>query len=201
MLAPGWRLRPGLCALRWPRSRRPGKFLIGGGGDDWFTQICKSYSEQYRKQNPGFNVRYHSWSEPDLAEMEIRSVPADAHVTLVGHSWGGSAAFQAVALFSSVDVMISIDPVGRLRVPWGMIRAHCRQWLYVRAQPDDKHKSSDDVIAAIGGKYPPPPPPGRPNAPDYVLTANATHGDFGSMMRVTSKGVSGEMLLGGRRVP
>ena len=100
-----------------------------------------------------------------------------------------------------MDVLISIDPVAHLRIPWGMIRPHCRQWLYVRAQPDDKHRTSDEVIAAIGGKYPPPPAPGQPNAPDYVLTANATHGDFYGMMHATSRGVSGAMLLGGRSVP
>ena len=82
-----------------------------------------------------------------------------------------------------------------------MIRPHCRQWLYLRAQPDDKHRTFDESIAAIDGKYPPPPKPGQPNAPDYVLTANATHGDFETMMRTTSKGVSGASLLGGRSVP
>lgn len=177
------------------------KIFIGGGGDNWLTHIVKGYSDRYRKQNPHFDVRYRSWTENNLVAMEIDSAPADAHITVVGHSYGGDAAFKAVALCPSVDVLISIDPVAHFRIPWGMIRPHCRKWLFVRAQPDDKHRTSDEGVAAIGGKYPPPPKPGQPNAPDYVLIGNATHGDFYQLMRTTSQGVSGASLLGGRSVP
>ena len=177
------------------------KIFIGGGGDGWFSHIVENYQAEYAAQNPGFNVRYFSWTDDLQAGVQIGGAPADAHVTVVGHSYGGDAAFKAVRFRSRVDVLISIDPVGHLRVPWGMIRPHCLQWLNARAEPDDKHHSTDDVIAWIGGKYPPPPARGQPDAPDYAVTVNATHGDFRTMMRASDRGVSGKLLLGGRSVP
>lgn len=101
-----------------------------------------------------------------LANEYIGSAADDAHVTVVGHSWGGDAAFKALQFRRRVNVLISIDPVARMPIPWGMIRPHCLQWLNVRAQPDIKHLDISDAIAWIGAKYPSPPSPGQPNAPD-----------------------------------
>ena len=173
---------------------------MGGGGDDWFSHIVKAYVANYATAKPHFEVRYFSWTENTQAAIQVRSLPAGTHVTVIGHSYGGDAAFKVVSLCSIVDVLISIDPVSHLRIPWSMIRPHCRRWLNVRAQPDENHRSTDDLIAWIGGKYPPPPEPGQPDAPDYAFTVNATHGAFQTMMRANERGVSGTLLLGGRSV-
>ena len=134
------------------------------------------------------------------AGMLINAAPADAHITIEGHSYGGDAAFRAVQFRPMVDVFISIDPVAHVRVPWATVRSHCTRWLNVRAEPDDQHRRFDETIAWIGGKYPRPPVPGQPNAPDYSFAVNASHGMFASMMRATSRGISGTVLLGGRSV-
>lgn len=175
------------------------KLFIGGGGDDWFSHIVKAYAADYALANPAFSVRYYSWTENIQAAIQVRSLPTSAHVTVVGHSYGGDAAFKVVASCSVIDTLISIDPVGHLRTPWSTVRSHCRRWLNVRAEPDDKHRTTDDLIAMIGGKYPPPPGPGQPGAPDYAFAVNTTHGAFPTMMRTVVNGVSGALLLGGRR--
>lgn len=176
------------------------KIFIGGGGDDWFSHIVEAYAADYAAANPELQVRYYSWTENTQAAIQVRSLPPASHVTIVGHSYGGDAAFKVAASCPVVQVLISIDPVSHLRTPWGVVRAHCLQWLNVRAQPDEKHRSSDDLIAWIGGKYPAPPSAGQPGAPDYAFTANATHGAFRTMMRTSQRGVSGTTLLGGRSV-
>lgn len=177
------------------------KVFIGGGGDDWISHIVKDYVAEYTRRNPELAVHYYSWTEQTLFGDLIRYLPQDAHVTLVGHSYGGDAAFSIVTSNRPVQVLITIDPVGRIRPSWPSIRARAQTWLNVRAEPDDKHRSFDDTIAAIGGKYPRPPERGQPGAPDYAMIANATHGAFRTMMRQSFAGVSGASLLGGNRVP
>ena len=176
------------------------KVFIGGGGDDWISGIVRDYATEYRRRNRDVNVHYYSWTEQTIFGDLLRYEAKDAHITLVGHSYGGDAAFSIVTSNHHVQVLITIDPVGRLRPAWPLIRAGAKVWLNVRAEP--KHWTfPDDQIAAIGGKYPRPPERGQPGTPDFALVANARHGAFGDMMKVSIAGVSGQSLLGGNCVP
>jgi len=175
------------------------KVFIGGGGDDWFTHIVEDYEAAYRRLNPDCVTYYYSWTQQFAVGRLLASLPQGAHVTVVGHSYGGDCAFSAVQK-RQVDVLVSIDPVGRRRPSWVSIRSKAKVWLNVRAEPDAGHRTTDDTIAAIGGKYPLPPGRGEAGAPNHSLTANATHGAFRTMMNAVGDGVSGASLLGGNRV-
>lgn len=178
------------------------KIFIGGGGDDWISNIVKNYKGQYELLNPTFKCRYHSWTDPAGLRKSIDAAVRGDHVTVVGHSYGGDTAFaHTVPTGRTVDVLISIDPVAMAQMAWTRVRSCAPMWLNVRAEPSPRRRGPDDVIADIGGRYPRPPEPGKAGAPNYSIVVDATHGDFRTMMRATSNGVSGRSLLGGNSVP
>lgn len=177
------------------------KLFIGGGGDDWFTGIVKGYAADYARRNPTYHCRYYSWTETPTIVDFLVALPSGAHLTIVGHSYGGDTAFWVIGMSRHANVLISIDPVGRLRKSWAGIRSNADIWLNVRAEPSKDRRTSDDSIAGLGGKYPRPPNPGEASAPNYSLVVNTTHGRFRDMMHVSSRGISGESLLGGNHAP
>lgn len=175
------------------------KIFLGGGGDDWFSHLVKGYFNKYRKLNPEYLCSYFSWTDSGSAAGLVRQIPSGAHITVVGHSYGGDAACFALTT-RPINVLITIDPVSYLRLPWIFVRSMAAIWLNVRSEPSWSRFTRDDVIATIGHRYPLPPPRGQPGAPDYSVIADVTHGGFEEMMRITSDGVSGSSLLGGKRV-
>lgn len=175
------------------------KIFIGGGGDDWISEIVKNYYQRYRRLNPEYQCSYFSWTDGRDAGEFVRTLPTGAHVTIVGHSYGGDAACFALTT-RPVNVLITIDPVSYIRVPWTFIRQMAAMWLNVRSEPSWKNFTKDDVIATIGHRYPRPPDPGQAGGPNYAIVADVTHSQFENMMRITSDGVSGALLLGGKRV-
>ena len=178
------------------------KIFVGGGGDDWFSNIVENYEADYSKLNPDYTCRYFSWTSQGAVTDLIRDLPREAHVTVVGHSYGADAAFSAVTASRAVDVLVSIDPVGRIGPSWASIRSAARIWLNARAEPSRERRRVDDGVAFIGGKYPRPPAPGEAGAPDHSLIVDINHGSFRVMMRAAGRGsVSGAALLGGVRVP
>ena len=177
------------------------RLFVGGGGDDWFSNIVKNYEAEYRRSNPTFHCRYFSWSDGTELMAELLRAPRDASIAVVGHSYGADTSFSAIiSAPRAVNLLISIDPVGRIRPSWAAIAAQAATWLNVRAEPSAARRTLDDTIAAIGGKYPRPPAPGQAGAPNYSLAVDATHGDFRAMMRAATNGVSGRSLLGGTGV-
>ncbi|MBD8545806.1 alpha/beta hydrolase [Sphingomonas sp. CFBP 8760] len=176
------------------------KIFVGGGGDDWFSHIVETYHAEYAKMNPDFSCRCFSWTEGDAIRALLNGEAKGGNVTLVGHSYGGDTAFWVLKDTPNVDLLVSIDPVGRFQRSWTAIRADAGLWLNVRAEPSSDNRSFDDTIAWAGRKYPRPPAIGQPNAPNHSLIANRTHGDFRGMMRDTVGGVSGRTLLGGHHV-
>lgn len=175
------------------------KIFFGGGGDDWISHLVESYYDAYRKLNPQYHCSYYSWTDKSNAATLISKLPYEAHVTAVGHSYGGDAACFALTT-RPISVLITIDPVSYLRLPWTYLRSMAAIWLNVRSEPSWSNFTKDDVIATIGHRYPRPPRPGQPGAPNHSIIADVTHSRFDEMMRITSNGVSGASLLGGKRV-
>lgn len=175
------------------------KIFIGGGGDTWFGHIVESYAADYARLNPSYECSYFSWTDRGDIRKLLDQLPNDAAISVVGHSYGGDTAFSAIQ-GRTIDLLISIDPVGRFKASWTSVRPHCKTWLNVRAEPSDARRTSDDTIAAIGGKYPRPPVSGQPGAPNYAYIANQTHGAFRAMMRGNPGEISGQLLLGGHNV-
>lgn len=177
------------------------KIFVGGGFDDKVTHIVENYHARYAEANPDYQCHYFPWKNEGGIARTINALAADAHITLVGHSYGADAAFSVVAASArALNSLISIDPVGHFRPAWASIRGKCRIWLNVRAEPSGSKRTFDDSIAWIGGKYPRPPAPGEAGAPNYSIIANATHGAFSTMMAASGGGMSGRVLLGGRSV-
>ena len=175
--------------------------FIGGFGDNWFSGIVESYATRYRQANPEITCRYYTWSESVVIRDYLKALPAGTSTSVVGHSWGGDTAFNAVQSVAKVDLLISIDPVAWLKADWTAIRSHCKIWLNVRAEPGAERRDLSDRIASIGTKYDRPPGIGRGGAPDYAYAVNATHGEFYRMMRAAPPGgVNAQMLLGGHSV-
>lgn len=175
------------------------KIFLGGGGDDWISHIVENYGDEYRLLNPEYHCKYFSWTESLDSGVFVRELPEGAQVTIVGHSYGGDAACFALTT-RPVNVLITVDPVSYLRLPWTFIRSMAAIWLNVRSEPSWSNFSKDDVIATGGHRYPRPPSPGQAGAPNHSIIADVTHSDFRQMMRITSNGVSGSSLLGGKRV-
>ncbi|HEU0042981.1 alpha/beta hydrolase [Sphingomonas sp.] len=174
------------------------KIFVGGGFDDHVTHIVENYAARYATANPAAQVHYHSWKRGGAIRAIIDGLTPQDRVTLIGHSYGGDTAFSVVtATARAVDILVSIDPVGRFRPAWTTIRAKARVWLNVRAEPSAERRTFDDTIAWIGGQYPRPPAPGQAGAPDFGIIANATHGAFSTMMNASMAGRSGRQLLGG----
>ncbi len=101
------------------------KVFIGGGGDDWISHIVETYAGDYAALNPDLEVRYFSWTESIDIANHLFAIPQAAHVTIVGHSYGADTAFSVMKNARTIDVLISIDPVGRFKVPWSTRRARC----------------------------------------------------------------------------
>lgn len=182
-------------------KRQVYKIFIGGGGDHWISGIVSSYETEYARLNPDVHTKYFSWTQSASLATYMYLIPTAANVTIVGHSYGGDSAFSLLRWSRTVNVLISIDPVGRIQVPWSIARAGATRWLNVLAEPTEARRTSDDTIAWLGGKYGRPPAPGQANAPDYSYTVDATHGAFRTMMRYApSGGTSGRVLLGGNFV-
>ncbi len=176
------------------------KIFVGGGGDDWFSHIVETYHADYARMNPDFACRYFSWTEGDAIRKLLNGEAKGGHVALVGHSYGGDTAFWVLKDTPNVDLLVSIDPVGRFQRSWTAIRADAAVWLNVRAEPSSANRSFDDTIAWAGRKYSRPPAKGQSGAPNHGIVANRTHGDFRGMMRDAVDGVSGQTLLGGHSV-
>ncbi len=165
------------------------------------SHIVETYAGDYAALNPDLEVRYFSWTESIDIANHLFAIPQAAHVTIVGHSYGADTAFSVMKNARTIDVLISIDPVGRFKVPWSTTRSSALKWLNVRAEPDAKTKTTDDTIAWVGGKYTRPPARGEAGAPDVSHIVNATHGAFRAMMRSATNGFqSGSSLLGGKSV-
>ena len=128
----------------------------------------------------------------------MRSLSQDANITLVSHSYGGEAACFALTT-RPVNLLITIDPVSYLRLPWTFNRSMTSMWLNVRSEPSWARATKDDLIASVGHRYPRPPNSGQPGGPNYSFAVDVTHSAFETMMNASSRGVSGASLLGGRR--
>lgn len=180
------------------------KLFIGGGGDNLWTHQVEYYAADYERANPTFTCKFASYTNRRFIDEYIRSLPANSHITIVGHSYGAHEAFRTAQWSGRmIDKLISIDPVGRIGPAWSSVRPWSRIWLNVRAEPQNAQRTGGDWIADRGGKYPRPPWLRKVGGPDYSIIAKNTHGDFRGLMRANRDyrnrvlAFSGQSLLSG----
>lgn len=123
-----------------------------GGGNDRGSEIVKDYSDSYRAATRGrgrevFYFRKGQVSQ--IVEAIERASRAGQRITIIGHSWGGDAAFRAASKSGKpVDNVVTIEPVGKLAQPDMARPANVANWRNVDAVPDRPNLS--DAIERLG---------------------------------------------------
>jgi pimeloyl-ACP methyl ester carboxylesterase len=158
--------------------------FIGGAADDVMPGggVMRGYARSYGRET-GRPTRYLPNGRIGRAEDAIRQGNADGGpVNVVGHSWGGPDAYNAVARARRdrlrVDNLITLDPV---RGPGGALEGAegAGAWMNVYASPT--HPDYTDWITNFG------PLSAKPsNLPtqqaDEPVNVNLSHGDVDGMM-------------------
>jgi thioesterase domain-containing protein len=152
---------------------------FGGGADGYGANIVKGYAEA----RGGSFYRHY---QRRAALREIRQVSASGEpIVIVGHSWGGWSAAQVAAEATlegiEIDLLITIDPVGRL--PKRSIDALERMnalWANIsRNWKNEDEKTRGDRIAdwgeRLGGET-------QVSKADVNEMSRAHHEDFSKMM-------------------
>lgn len=155
-----------------------------GGFFDSFLRIVKNYAKEYRINNSGHLVKYFSWTDKEEIINYINSIPSSEPINLIGHSFGGHTAAQVAAgTVRPIDLLVTVDPVGRRDV--GNFTQNVNKWVNVTATPTKGNLS--DFSAWLGGKG------GR--LPVEKATTNITvdvhHEQFAFMFNATPAGGHG----------
>ena len=172
----------------------PADIFISGFGDSIFRHAGR-YAEAFRAEHPERAVALFPWDAHRRILAHIAALPASQAVHLIGHSYGAhTAAEVAVATGRTIQLLITIDPVGRRG--HGDVRAAVQRWINVTARP--KSWNRQDLTAALGGKG------GRlPHwLADAAYAAPAHHQQFTALMRHAPSGEpSAEAVLRARWQP
>ena len=127
------------------------------------------------------NVIYFPWTiDPAALAKYIDSLPPDARINVIGHSYGGDTAANAAILARrQIDVFVTIDPVSRFfRSDYAAIEQHVGRWIDVNAATTDK-AGVDNYVAGAGGAW----DRGPLGIADRFIDAAADHKQFSAMMR------------------
>lgn len=205
-----------------PARRSPGlDIFIGGAGDRTYSHNTLDYSTQHQKRS-GRPTEYYDHGQIDQIVDAIERATADGGtVNVIGHSWGGTAAYDAARKAGErgyrIDNLVTIDPVGRFADGAdGFSPAAVGRWTNVTADPARRDLS--DWVAIGGGKplrlaanqqtanfaermlahiWPDLPRRVPTNYADQNLVVDKHHADFAGMM----KAGGGEDLLTRPREP
>jgi hypothetical protein len=91
--------------------------LYGQGGQAWSYGIDK-LADNLQEMNPGLRVSTHEWEHYRQVANDIRKLPADAPVILIGYSLGANATTwisNAVAP-RAIDLIVAYDPSVKAKV-------------------------------------------------------------------------------------
>lgn len=94
---------------------RPAVIFVGGAADSVYRTV-EDYSLEFKKNNPGLDVRFFAHDQIGRIRGLIDSLPAGTRISLVGHSWGADTAAQVAARLGDegrpIAELVTIDPVG-----------------------------------------------------------------------------------------
>jgi len=163
-----------------PKVGRGGvDIFVGGGADRLIGRNTLDYQRNYARSS-GRQTRYVSHLDTGGLEQAIREGgKSGGPVNVVGHSYGGTAAYNTIKSRPDlrVDNLVTIDPVGRLsRGRSGFTPTQVGNWTNVTAQPGKLNLS--DVVALVGGKAPAIPT----DYADSNFYVKTNHANFEDMM-------------------
>lgn len=152
--------------------------FVGGAGDA-NSNIVKGYYDDFVRNHPELVAKYFSHDDGTAILDYINSLPPNAPVTLVGHSWGGDTAVKVSAsLNRKIDMLITIDPVGHVANATLVAAAkNVTERINVNSVGGSRFDWSN-MVAGIGSPYGASP---RGIANTYIET-NTVHSQFREMM-------------------
>lgn len=185
---------------QWLVPRQAGKqpvydIFVGGAGDETIGGAVLQYAQNEAQQHRD-NVVYFPWDvNPTALARYIDSLPPDARINVIGHSYGGDTAANAVAATAKgVDLLIMIDPVSVIRPDMTAVEARAGQWIDVDAEPEGK-ESKPDGYAKLGRKWRTLPQ----GTADVFFSASVHHEQFTRMMSTAGpNGISPQQALEGQ---
>lgn len=130
--------------------------FIVGGGLDGYGPGQSDHADRLSRQYPGSTPLTHlraSYRQEQVLEEIIESYERTGRpIDLVGHSWGGPAAYDLALELSRrgipVRTLVTADPVGRRgRSPLPPEI----NWVNINADPRSP-RSVDNLVAQVGGK-------------------------------------------------
>jgi hypothetical protein len=186
------RVREDAREIERERERRTFVAFVGGGGDAKFRNVRRVFDEAQVLGTLGERqIAYFSHTEGDRLASTIRALPVGTRVVVVGHSWGGDTAAQAVAALGAegrpVATLVTVDPVGRFtsRGFFERVRAGTDDWTNIQATGGGTWERSN-AVAALGRPY------GSAVAAwaDSHIEAPFAHGQFNDLLRHRDAGLA-----------
>lgn len=182
--------RPEIKKIEAPRSRT---IFVGGGLDDVYGHNTLDYSKNFKK-NGGDAEYYIHWRGGDIVKAIERANREGIRPDLVGHSWGGTSAYNAAREAQkrglAIRELVTVDPVGTfMDSDTEFHPQNVGKWVTVRAIPDKPDVS--DGVARVGwgkpkgreidadGRWPSHVPEQRADRMTFV---KRNHRDFAGMM-------------------
>ncbi|TAJ70694.1 MAG: hypothetical protein EPO51_16525 [Phenylobacterium sp.] len=192
-----------------PKERGGGAdIFIGGGFDDRRIPllppgvlldkgVMRDYADRYRDETGRPTKYYGNWKKTDVMRAVREANATGGPVNLVGHSWGGTDAYNVAAQARReglrIDNVITLDPVGGGLGLAGrdLGKPTPGTWTNVTANP--REAGFADLVAAIGGK-----PSELPlSEAGHHNSTRAGHEDVDAMMRAGGRAT----LDASRRLP
>lgn len=142
-----------------PGGSTPLVVFVGGFADELNRNVVRifcAYDERWER------TRKMYFSHGDAVEQMARTIrerAAGAPIALVGHSYGGNAAYllaQALADDADVRLLVTLDPVSGERERSEAPRPPVRRWINVRVG-STPGLTSCGLAGAIGGAWGPQP--------------------------------------------
>ncbi|MEM9149920.1 MAG: alpha/beta hydrolase [Cyanobacteria bacterium P01_F01_bin.3] len=164
--------------------KKPLLVIYGGGGDSSWSHNVESWAESLIKKTPysqieGLTVKYFPFTDNfipignndeavDFINQHIADNP-NSPVVLVGHSYGGDTAYEAIKLINQkVDLLITLDPVSNFRPSQRSKPPNVSTWINVWTSHSN---TGSDVIAEIGGDW-----DNQDSANDNIEISGIPHG-------------------------
>ncbi len=165
---------------------------IGGANDDT-SKIVSDYRSAFQRRNPLRHTEYFDWTQRDAvldAVSEALVANPCEKINLIGHSLGGALAWDIARELRergiAADLLVTIDPVGRLPANSFSFPPTAHSWVNVNADWQSYSWLNGDLWATLGGKW--------GNTPDGSanthINAPFSHEDFRRMMEYPAGGRS-----------
>jgi pimeloyl-ACP methyl ester carboxylesterase len=131
--------------------------FIGGALDDWNHNLQRVFCAYDARWERTRKLYYLHTADTDDLRRDVLARAAGTPIVLVGHSYGGDAAYhlaQALAKDDSVALLLTLDPVSTFGEGRAVPRPpRVRRWINVRVG-SGVALSSCGLVGSLGGAWP-----------------------------------------------